>query len=100
MGECDNTGMTNITTITRIDMRARESKKTVNGIISAVVAIALAVGIAGVGKWLIIIALVLHIGQMVWLYGREWQTEEEEAPGHTWTKPDYEKPKGDQIKER
>ena len=75
-------------------------KKTVNGIISAVVAIALCLGIAGVGKWLIIIALVLHIGQIVWLYGREWKTEEEEAPAHTWTKPDYEKPKGDQIKER
>jgi len=97
MGERDNTG---ITTIIRTDMRAQESKKAVNGIISAVVAIALAVGIAGVGKWLIIVALVLHIGQMVWLYGREWKTEEEEAPAHTWTKPDYEKPKGDQIKER
>ena len=97
MGRCGNTG---ITTIIRTDMRAQESKKTVNGIISVVVAIALAVGIAGVGKWLIIIALVLHIGQMVWLYGREWKTEEEEAPAHTWTKPDYEKPKGEQIKER
>ena len=97
MGECDNTG---ITTIIRIDMRAQESKKTVNGIISAVVAIALAVGIAGVGKWLIIIALVLHIGQMVWLYGREWQVEEKDDVKHTWTKPDYEKPKGDKIEER
>ena len=74
--------------------------KTVNGIISAIVAIALCLGITGVGKLLIIIALVLHIGQIVWLYGREWKTEEEEAPKHTWTKPDYEKPKGDQIKER
>ena len=97
MGKRDNTS---ITTITITDMKAQESKKTVNGIISAVVAIALVAGIAGVGKWLIIIALVLHIGQMVWLYGREWKTEEEEAPAHTWTKPDYEKPKGDQIKER
>ena len=97
MGECDNTG---ITTIIRTDMRAQGSNKTVNGIISAIVAIALAVGIAGVGKWLIIIAVVLHIGQMVWLYGREWKTEEEEAPAHTWTKPNYEKPKGDKIQER
>ena len=77
-------------------------KKTINVIISILILLSLALALSGMSNMFIFIAMSLHAGQMVWLYGREWKTEEEEeeAPAHTWTKPDYEKPKGDQIKER
>ena len=78
-------------------------KKTINVIISILILLSLALALSGMSNMFIFIAMALHAGQMVWLYGREWVTEEEEeeeAPAHTWTKPDYEKLKGDQIKER
>ena len=77
-------------------------KKTINVIISILILLSLALALSGMSNMFIFIAMALHAGQMVWLYGREWVTEEEEeeAPAHTWTKPTYEKPKGDQIKER
>jgi hypothetical protein len=57
-----------------------ETKKLLNGIISAIIFIALAVGANfSAGFWTIVIflALALHAGQIVWLYGRNWNTERE-----------------------
>ena len=51
--------------------------KTVNIIISAVVFTALALGLAGTGKLVIGVALVLQAVQFVFLYGRNWSTERE-----------------------
>jgi hypothetical protein len=77
-------------------------KKTINVIISILILLSLALALSGMSNMFIFIAMALHAGQMVWLYGREWVTEEEEeeAPEHTWTKPNYEKPKGDKMQER
>ena len=50
---------------------------TVNIIISAVVFTALALGLAGTGKLVIGVALVLQAVQFVFLYGRNWSTERE-----------------------
>lgn len=49
--------------------------KTVNMIISAVVFTALALGLAGAGKPVIGVALVLQAVQFVFLYGRNWGSE-------------------------
>ena len=49
--------------------------KTVNIIISAVVFTALALGLAGTGKLVIGVALVLQAVQFVFLYGRNWSVE-------------------------
>lgn len=49
--------------------------KTVNMIISAVVFTALALGLAGAGKPVIGVALVLQAVQFVFLYGRNWGVE-------------------------
>ena len=51
--------------------------KTINIIISAVVFTALALGLAGTGKLVIGVALVLQAVQFVFLYGRNWSTERE-----------------------
>ena len=51
--------------------------KTVNIIISAVVFTALALGLAGTGKLVIGVALVLQAVQFVFLYGKNWSTERE-----------------------
>ena len=51
--------------------------KTVNIIISAVVFTALAIGLAGTGKLVIGVALVLQAVQFVFLYGRNWSTKRE-----------------------
>ena len=77
-------------------------KKTINVIISILILLSLALALSGISNMFIFIAMALHAGQMVWLYGREWVTEEEEeeAPERTWAKPNYEKPKGDKIQER
>ena len=78
-------------------------KKLFHGIIAAVIFIALVIGVnlsTGFTAVVAVIALVLHSVQTVWLFGREWKTEEEEAPERTWTKPNHEKPKGDKIQER
>ena len=87
-----------------------ETKKLLNGIISAIIFIALAVGANfSDGFWTIVIflALALHAGQIVWLYGREWRMEDDgtDIPtGFTYHKPtpsveDDNDPKGmDKIK--
>ncbi len=57
-----------------------ETKKLLNGIISAIIFIALAIGASfstGFGAVVIFLALALHAGQIVWLYGRNWSTERE-----------------------
>ena len=51
--------------------------KTINIISSAVVFVALALGLAGTGKLVIGVALVLQAVQFVFLYGRNWSTERE-----------------------
>ena len=87
-----------------------ETKKLLNGIISAIIFIALAIGASfstGFGAVVIFLALALHAGQIVWLYGREWRMEDDgtDIPtGFTYHKPtpsveDDNDPKGmDQIK--
>ena len=57
-----------------------EKTKLINGIISAIIFIALAVGASNSGGFsavVIAFAMVLHVGQIVWLYGRNWSTERE-----------------------
>ena len=52
-----------------------EKTKLINGIISAIIFIALAVGANNAGGFsavVIILAMALHVGQIVWLYGRNW----------------------------
>ena len=71
--------------------------KTVNIIISAVVFTALALGLAGTGKLVIGVALVLQAVQFVFLYGRNWSTEREINGGFnppTKTESDDGKPDG------
>ena len=53
--------------------------KTVNMIISAVVFTALALGLAGAGKPVIVVALVLQAVQFVWIYGREWGVKNDDT---------------------
>lgn len=55
-----------------------ETKKLLNGIISAIIFIALAVGASNSGGFsavVIALAMALHVGQIVWFYGRNWSTE-------------------------
>ena len=75
--------------------------KTVNIIISAVVFTALALGLAGTGKLVIGVALVLQAVQFVFLYGRNWSTEREIKGGfnpHTKTESDGKPEVLDEIK--
>lgn len=69
------------------------TKKLLNGIISAIIFIALAIGASfstGFGAVVIFVALALHAGQIVWLYGREWRIKDNgtDIPtGFTYHKP-------------
>ena len=72
--------------------------KTVNIIISAVVFTALALGLAGTGKLVIGVALVLQAVQFVFLYGRNWSTEREIKGGFNPT-PKTENGKPDVLDE-
>lgn len=59
-----------------------ETKKLLNGIISAITFIALAIGASfstGFAAVVIIVALTLHAGQIVWLYGREWRIKKDDT---------------------
>lgn len=59
-----------------------EKKKLFHGIISAIIFIALAIGAsfsAGFGTIVIIVALILHAGQIVWLYGCEWGVKNDDT---------------------
>ena len=87
-----------------------EKTKLINGIISAIIFIALAVGASNSGGFsavVIALAMALHVGQIVWVYGREWRMEDDgtDIPtGYTYHKPtpsveDDNDPKGmDEIK--
>ena len=78
-----------------------EKTKLINGIISAIIFIALAVGASNSGGFsavVIAFAMVLHVGQIVWLYGRNWSTKKEIKGGiNTLPKVDK-KDKMDKIK--
>lgn len=53
-----------------------ETKKLLNGIIALAIFIALAIGAnnsSGLSAVVIILAMALHVGQIVWLYGRDWK---------------------------
>lgn len=69
------------------------TKKLLNGIISAIIFIALAVGANfSTGFWAIVIfvAISLHAGQIVWLYGREWGVKNDDTDiptGFTYHNP-------------
>jgi len=59
-----------------------EKTKLINGIISAIIFIALAVGASNSGGFsavVIALAMALHVGQIVWVYGREWGVKNDDT---------------------
>lgn len=78
-----------------------EKYKLVNGILSGLIFVALAMGASQSNGWItifILVALVLHSGRTVWAFGRNWGTKDEETSKTTWTKPVYKKTGTDKIK--
>jgi len=56
------------------------TKKLVQGIIAALIFIALAIGAnaaSGFGVIVVVTAMALHAGQTVWLFGREWKGKDD-----------------------